>query len=113
MLEVLEVYVRLGDRMVLEDVSFEVPAGQMLCVIGPNGAGKTTLIKALNRTVDLAYHGRVLIDGSDTLLMSRREIAKSIAVVAQENETRFPVTVLEYVLSGRFVHGGAFGWESR
>ena len=30
-----------------------------------------------------------------------------------EGETRFPVTVLEYVLSGRFVHGGAFGWESR
>ncbi len=44
--------------------------------------------------------------------MSRREIAKQIAVVAQENETRFPITVLEFVLSGRFVHGSAFGWES-
>ncbi|MEQ1644838.1 MAG: ABC transporter ATP-binding protein, partial [Pyrinomonadaceae bacterium] len=38
--------------------------------------------------------------------------AKNIAVVAQENETRFPITVLEFVLSGRFVHGGAFGWET-
>ena len=44
--------------------------------------------------------------------LSRREIAANIAVVAQENETRFPVTVLEFVLSGRFVHGGAFGWET-
>jgi len=44
--------------------------------------------------------------------MSRREIAQRIAVVAQENETKFPVTVLEFVLAGRFVRGGAFGWES-
>lgn len=44
--------------------------------------------------------------------MSRREIAGQVAVVAQENETRFPVTVLEFVLSGRYVHGGALGWET-
>jgi len=44
--------------------------------------------------------------------LSRWDIAGRIAVVAQENETRFPITVLEFVLSGRFVHGGAFGWES-
>jgi len=39
-------------------------------------------------------------------------LAKNIGVVAQENGTRFPITVLEFVLSGRVVHGGSFGWES-
>lgn len=53
-----------------------------------------------------------MIDRRPIADMSRREIAQKISVVAQENETRFPVTVLEFVLSGRFVHGGAFGWET-
>ena len=43
---------------------------------------------------------------------SRREIAGEIAVIAQENETKFPVSVLEFILSGRFAHGGNFGWET-
>jgi iron complex transport system ATP-binding protein len=43
---------------------------------------------------------------------SRREIAREIAVIGQENETKFPVSTLEFVLSGRFAHGSAFGWES-
>ena len=56
--------------------------------------------------------GVIELDARDLTTLSRREIASNIAVVAQENETRFPITVLEFVLSGRFVHGNAFGWES-
>ena len=44
---------------------------------------------------------------------SRREIAQKIAIVAQENETKFPITVLEFVLAGRFAHGSSFGWETQ
>jgi energy-coupling factor transporter ATP-binding protein EcfA2 len=69
------------------------------------------LIRALNGTLPPA-RGSINIDGRDLNGLSRREIAKSITVVAQENETRFPITVMEFVLSGRFVHGSAFGWES-
>lgn len=118
MLEAWEIYVRYGDRMVLEDVSFQLPEGKILVLLGANGAGKTTLIKVLNGAVENEYHGGVFLCGSgmqdrkQIYFMSRREIARSIAVVAQENETRFPITVLEFVLSGRSVHGGAFGWES-
>jgi iron complex transport system ATP-binding protein len=53
-----------------------------------------------------------MLNGKPLAGLSRREIAGRIAVVAQENETRFPVTVLEFVLAGRFVYGGSFGWES-
>jgi len=96
---------------VLNEASFGLETGEIIALLGPNGAGKTTLIRALNRTLPVA-HGEIRLDGKRLAELSRREIAKRIAVVAQENETKFPVTVLEFVLSGRFVHGGAFGWES-
>ena len=95
----------------LEDVSLELRAGEVLVLLGPNGAGKTSLIRALNGTV-ATDSGEILINGSPATKLSRKEIAKNIAVVAQENETKFPLTVMEFVLAGRFVHGGVFGWET-
>ncbi len=111
MLEVINISVSYGERAVLSGVSFELCDGEVIVLLGANGAGKTTLIRALNGTLPLSS-GQVNLIGRPLAAMSRREIAANIAVVAQENETRFPVTVLEFVLSGRFVHGNAFGWES-
>ena len=111
MLEVRNITVTYGTREVLRDVSMSLANGLIIALVGSNGAGKTTLIKALNGTLPIAG-GEIELDGRRLGDMSRREIAGHIAVVAQENETRFPVTVLEFVLSGRFVHGGAFGWET-
>lgn len=100
-----------GERVVLRDVSFDLGDGRIIVLLGANGAGKTTLIKALNGTIATTA-GEIVLAERRLDELSRREIAGQIAVVAQENETRFPITVLEFVLSGRFVHGGAFGWES-
>ncbi len=111
MLRAQNISVSYGERMVLGDVSFELREGEIIALLGANGAGKTTLIKALNGTLPVSS-GDVSLDGKQLMQMSRREIAVKIAVVAQENQTRFPITVLEFVLSGRFVHGGAFGWET-
>lgn len=111
MLEVKDISVSYGERVVLRDVSLTLRGGEIIVLLGANGAGKTTLIRALNGTLPLSK-GEIALDGHSLASISRREIARNIAVVAQENETRFPVTVLEFVLSGRFVHGNAFGWES-
>jgi len=111
MLEVRDISVRYGEREVLSEISFELRGGTIVALLGANGAGKTTLIRAMNGLVEPAS-GEITLDGRPLKSLSRREIARSIAVVAQENETRFPVTVQEFVLSGRFVHGNAFGWES-
>ena len=107
----MEISVGYGNREVLRDVSLTLNEGRIIALLGANGAGKTTLIRALNGTLPLSS-GQIVLDGRDMIAISRHEIAKNIAVVAQENETRFPVTVLEFVLAGRFVHGNAFGWES-
>ncbi|MGI8638843.1 MAG: ABC transporter ATP-binding protein [Pyrinomonadaceae bacterium] len=96
---------------VVKDISFTLQNGEILAIVGANGAGKTTLLKSLNGTLPVAK-GEILLDGKKLKDYSRREIAQKIAVIAQENETKFPVSVLEFVLSGRFAHGTAFGWET-
>src|SRR5688500_4048185 len=104
--------VRFGDREVLRDVSLSVQSGEIVALLGPNGAGKTTLLRSLNGTVTLSK-GAIFLDEVSIADLSRREIARNIAVVAQENETKFPITVTEFVLAGRFARGAAFGWETR
>lgn len=111
MLIVGNISVAYDEREVLAGVSLNVRDGKTMVLLGANGAGKTTLIRAMNGTVPVAS-GRIDLDGRNLSELSRRKVAQNIAVVAQENETRFPITVLEFVLSGRFVYGGAFGWET-
>ncbi len=111
MLEIRNISVSYEGREVLSDISFDLPAGRILVLLGANGAGKSTLLRALNASVAVT-RGRVSLDGADIRTMSRNTIAKRVAVVAQENETKFPVTVMEFILAGRFAHGRAFGWES-
>lgn len=111
LLEVKNISLSYGAKNVIRDVSFSLSPGQIIAVIGSNGAGKTTLLKSLNGSIE-PDAGTVLLKGDAIASLSRRQIAQQISVVAQENETKFPVTALEFVLSGRFAHGGVFGWES-
>ena len=111
MLEIENISIGFGVREVLRDVSFALLEGEIIALLGPNGAGKTTLIRAMNGTLPV-QRGEIVISRKRLSEISRREIARHIAVVAQENETKFPVSVLQFVLSGRFVHGNAFGWET-
>jgi iron complex transport system ATP-binding protein len=111
MLTAREISVSFGSRRVIDGVSLEVRSGEVVALLGPNGSGKTTLLRSLNGTIPVD-RGEILIDGAPIQSLSRRQIARRIAVVAQENETKFPITVTEFVLAARFAGGAAFGWES-
>ncbi len=111
MLKVVEISINYGVCAVVKNISFTLRRGAMVAIVGANGAGKTTLLKSLNGNLPTAQ-GEILLDEQPLKSYSRREIAKKIAVIAQENETKFPVTVLDYILAGRFAHGGTFGWET-
>ncbi len=111
MLEVQNISINYGVCAVVQDVSFELKAGKIIALLGANGAGKTTVLKSLNGGLPTA-NGAILLNGKSIEKFSRREIAREIAVIAQETETSFPVSVLEFVLAGRFAHGAAFGWET-
>lgn len=111
MLKVQNISINYDDCAVVQDVSFALEKGKIIALLGANGAGKTTLLRALNGTLAIAK-GEILLSDKILKNYSRREIARKIAVVAQENETKFPVSVLEFVLSGRFSFGTPFGWET-
>jgi iron complex transport system permease protein len=98
-------------RAVLSGVSLEVRAGEVVALLGPNGTGKSTLIAVAHGALE-SSSGEVLFDGKPIKEFSRRELAHRIAVVAQATEVRFPLTALEYVLTGRFAYSNAVGFDS-
>lgn len=113
MLEARNLTVAYDDRVAVSDVTFSLKPGEITAIIGPNGAGKSTLLRTLNGQLPRSS-GSVLLDGEPIERLNRRNISRRIAVVAQEAELRFPVTVLEFVLGGRFAwatHSG-WGWET-
>jgi iron complex transport system ATP-binding protein len=109
MLEARELTIKYDQRVAVADVSLALRAGEVAALIGPNGAGRSTLLRALNGQVRPA-NGVVLLDGAPIEKFNRRSIGRRIAVVAQEAELRFPVTVLEFVLGGRFAWASNAGW---
>lgn len=100
-----------GNTPVLADVSFSVESGQCLCVMGPNGCGKTTLLRAIAGL--LPYQGHISMFGKDLQSLSRREIARNMALLSQISSVYFSYTVYETVLMGRYAHStGAFSGTS-
>lgn len=97
---------------VLHGVSLEVAPGEMLAIVGPNGAGKSTLLKVLGGSMKTS-EGRVELFGRPLDSIERRELARTVASVGQENAVAFRFTVIELVLMGRAPHLGAFRFESR
>ena len=94
----------------LTDVTFEAGRGHIVGLLGPNGSGKTTLLRILSGILR-AQSGSVTVDGLDIRRLSRRELARRIAVVPQETHAAFDFTVLDIVLMGRYPHLGAFELE--
>lgn len=111
MIEVNSVSFRYHEDWVLQDVSFRVEKGEFVGVIGPNGSGKTTLLKILYRLLS-PQKGEILFELVPMKKMDRTDIAKRIAVVAQETHLLFPFSVLETVLMGRSPHLGHLMFES-
>jgi iron complex transport system ATP-binding protein len=111
MIEVNSISFRYHEDWVLQEVSFRVEKGEFVGVIGPNGSGKTTLLKILYRLL-APQHGEILFELVPMKKMDRADIAKRIAVVAQETHLLFPFTVLETVLMGRSPYLGDLMFES-
>ncbi|NMA67591.1 MAG: ABC transporter ATP-binding protein [Clostridiaceae bacterium] len=60
--EVKNLTKRFGDLLVLDNVSFDVADGELLCVVGPTGCGKTTFLNSLTKIYDID-EGQILLDG--------------------------------------------------
>ena len=103
-MQVEHLTVAYNGKPTLEDISFEIPHGARVAVVGPNGAGKSTLFKALVGLLPIR-------DGS--ILIHRQSLEKCqdcVAYVPQREEVdwRFPVTVEDVVMMGRYGQLGRF-----
>ena len=67
-LSVQDLHVRLGQRLILHDISFNVEKGEIVGIIGPNGCGKTTLLNALSGFLP-AEEGMVTFNGRDVMFL--------------------------------------------
>lgn len=105
------VAVGLGGADVLRGIDLDVAPGEVVGLLGRNGAGKTTLLRTATRVI-APDAGSVRVDGDLVTALSRRELARRVAVVPQETHVPFPFRVAEVVLMGRTPHLGAFAFES-
>jgi ABC-type Mn2+/Zn2+ transport system ATPase subunit len=105
-LELEDVTVAYGEHPILHDVTFQVPHGARVAVVGPNGAGKSTLFKALVGLLPLRK-GRVLIHG---LPLGSHQDCVAYVPQREEVDWRFPVTIADVVMMGRY---GRLGWLRR
>lgn len=72
-----------GEKWVLEDISFTIPAGQKWALVGATGSGKTTIINLLLRFYD-PQKGRILLNGKDIRDLSLDDLREKIGLVMQD-----------------------------
>jgi len=106
MLEVKNLSAGYNDTDVICNINFKAERGESLCILGPNGSGKSTLLKSIARIID--YRGFVLVNGEDIRAVSRKELAKKIALLTQSAQVFFPYTVYETVSMGRYAYSQGF-----
>jgi len=94
----------------LAETSVAITPGSLTGLLGPNGCGKTTLLKLLSGVLR-PRSGRVLLGDRPLAAMTRRELARHVAVVPQETHPAFEYSVTEMVLMGRHPHLGVFQLE--
>lgn len=109
-IEVQQVTLGYGRRMVVSGLSLDIRPGQMMGLVGPNGCGKSTIIKALSRIISPGS-GRILLNGRDIARIPRIELARQLGVVPQIPLLPSTFTVFEVVLMGRNPHLGLFQYE--
>ena len=111
MIAVRGLSVRLGGVSIVDRIDLDIAAGEWVTVIGPNGAGKSTVLRAVAGV--LPYRGEVLVDGGRLDRLSRRERARTVALVAQSPVVPPGIRVVDYTLLGRTPYIAPLGRESR
>ena len=99
-LQIRQVYFSYLHDLVLSDINLTVAAGEMVGLLGPNGSGKTTLIKLASGVLK-PNRGEIWLDGVNLSSLSRKSIARSVAVVPQQFNIPFAFTADEIVMLGR------------
>jgi putative ABC transport system ATP-binding protein len=93
---------KVGNKVIVDDVSFELHAAETLGILGPSGSGKSSLLRLLNR-LDEPTSGTVFVEGVDYRSIAPRELRRKIGLVMQR----------PYLFSGTVEDNVRFGPEQR
>ncbi len=96
-----------GERLVLDGLDVDLPAGELTVIVGPNGCGKSTLLRALARMVP-ARAGSVELDGKPIGDYPTRQVARRLGLLPQSPVAPDGITVTDLVARGRYPHQGIF-----
>jgi iron complex transport system ATP-binding protein len=105
MLKVTDINFSIGKKQILKDVCLEFLPGQFNMILGPNGSGKSTFLKILSGELQ-GYSGEILYGNKKLESIKKAELAKFRAVMSQQSELSFPLSVDEVVMMGRYPHFG-------
>jgi phosphonate transport system ATP-binding protein len=97
---------RFGVKTAVDDVSLEIPAGQMVGIIGRSGAGKSTLLRMINRLIDVS-DGTIEFDGKAVSALkgqSLRNWQRDCAMIFQQFNLVPRLDVITNVMLGRLNH---------
>ncbi|MDM5357299.1 ABC transporter ATP-binding protein [Peribacillus sp. ACCC06369] len=97
-----------GERLIVKDLSVEIPDKKITTIIGSNGCGKSTLLKAITRIIP-NQSGMVVLDGMNISKESTKILARKMAILPQTPESASGLTVGELVSYGRFPYQKGFG----
>lgn len=101
-----------GGGNIIENLDFEVPAGQVTAIIGPNGCGKSTLFRGFSRLLKPAG-GRIHLNDKDVSKYSSRDFARRVGLLPQNPVAPDGITVGDLVSRGRYPYQGMFSKASR
>lgn len=103
MYQAADIWFRVRDKIILQNVNVSFQPGQFTAVVGPNGAGKSTLLKALANE-NANFQGEVSINGKPAKSYSAKSLSLVRAVLPQSSTVQFAFTVEQIVNLGRHAH---------
>lgn len=103
MIKVRELSFKVGDKKLLDNLSFDAYKGELLAILGANGAGKSTLMKLLCKEIRPSS-GTITINEKALNDYRLEDLAKTRAVLSQHNTLSVSFQVNELVLMGRYPH---------
>jgi iron complex transport system ATP-binding protein len=96
-----------GERQILKDISLRVTSGELIAIVGRNGAGKSTLLHVIAGLLPVR-RGDVWLDGQPLSHLTRKAIARQLALLPQQARIDFGFQVHDIVRMGRHAHRGRF-----
>jgi len=93
----------VGNKKILNGISAQFEAGKINVILGPNGSGKSSFLKIFSGEIH-HFNGAICYGDESIKNLTVEKLARVRAVMSQQTELSFPLTVEEVVMMGRYPH---------